>query len=165
MAVPVIADLTAKFQIDSSIATTRLQWCLDTALRKVKKLIGQTAYDEIFDGDTSTLTDSWQDTDATNVNETADRIADVTDATFYFAMANVLENANMRIRASGQVVRETDAGSPALGGGSQITNQYLSPKEVAEWRGQMLSQADALISPYIIQQETNFYSQVHLVRG
>lgn len=166
MAAPTITDIKAAFAIDSAISDGRLTFCLDGAIREVKLKIGYDAWTEIFEGVTSTVVDSDLDTDTTNVNETQMRIDAVTDAVLYFAMAKVLVNANLRIRKAGQVKREQDTGSPGgMGGGGQITNEYLTPAEVSQWRASLLAEAESLIGPYEVAEGIEVDEEFAVERG
>jgi hypothetical protein len=176
MSEPTVSDLRNAFEITSQVADSRLSFCLDGALRRVKTKIGATHYAEVFSGATSTLPDNYNtvavaaipddslgtvqspgnyvgaDSDTTSTNETATRLAEVTDAALYYAMASVLINTNLRIRSGGQIKKEQDAGSPAMGAGNQINNEYLAPKEVSEWRMSLIAEADRMLAPYAVTQ-------------
>ena len=160
-------DLTTRFDVATQIDVTRVQACVDTANRWARRKIGIEAFNQIFAGDTSTVTDSeYLDENTTTTDEDALRLGEVTDAVMFFAMAEVVANCNLRIRPSGQVKEEQDAGSPAMTASTQIINKYLSPAEVKEWITELRGNADALISPYVIEQEpVNPWGVSKLVRA
>lgn len=164
MAAPTITNLKAAFSIDAGIHDDRLTFCLNGAIREVKLKIGYDAWDEIFEGETSTVEDSDLDTDPSNTNETQMRTDAVTAAVLYFAMAKVLVNANLRIRKAGQVKREQDIGSPGMSN-AQVTNEYLTPKEVGEWRLSLLAEAESLIGPYELAEGIEVDEEFTIERG
>ena len=157
MAEPDTADLRSSFEIASQVSDSRLEFCIAAAIRDVKRKIGIDAYDQIFNATTPTVETIYDslnlDQDATDANEKALRTADVTDAILHYAMAKVVANVNLRLRASGQVSMEQDAGSPAMTGGTQINNKYLTPAEVKTWIGQLNAEGDKLIGPYAVAQD------------
>lgn len=154
MSEPTTDDLKNAFEIATQIGTSRLQFCLNGSLNWCKRKIGVEAYNQVFGSDASTLLDSaYLDENITTTDEVALRLAEVTAAVLNYAMANLVQNANLRIRSSGQVKREQDAGSPAAGAGMQIQNEYLSPKEALEWADRLMATANRLLGPYMIEQE------------
>lgn len=133
MPVPSLTELKKSFSV-ADIGDERLQFCLDGAIRRAKKRLGLDLFDLIFNS-----------TPVTPEEEL--RFESITSAILHLAMAAVLINANMRIRRSGQVKREQDVGSPGMSG-NQITNEYLSPTEINQWRSTLIAEAEVLISEY-----------------
>lgn len=167
MPVPQVSDLRLRFAVAAEIGEDRIQFGLDNAGFLVKRRIGIEAFNEVFNGVTPTIEDSeYLDTNTTNTDEIALRAGSVTTAFYYYAMADVLINANLRIRASGSVKKEQDAGSPSMQRANAIDNEYLTPKEVREWIAQLKGDADVLIAPYVVEQEPPNVSSVgRLVRA
>jgi hypothetical protein len=130
---PSLTDLKNSFSV-SEIDDQRLQFCLDGAIRKVKAMIGFDLYSTIFDNDPSGAEETF-------------RFDSVKAGVLYLAMADVLMNVNTRIRRSGQVKREQDAGSPGMSGG-QITNEYLTPIEINQWRTTLIGEANNSLAAY-----------------
>ncbi len=162
MAVPNVDDLKERFDIAAQIADPRIEFAIEDALSSVEDAIGIDAYNEVFSGDTATIEDG-DDDDLTTSNEETRRTRKVTNAVYFRAIANCLENANTRIRASGSVKKEQDAGSPAMSS-SQVTNEYLSPKELKEMASLYNSKADALLQPYLFDESVNTFIEYELSR-
>ena len=137
MPVVTVQDVKDAYDVASQIASTRLNFCLDNANRKVRRLIGTDYHTRAF---------------ATPVASTdTDLASDATEAVIKLTMAEVLVNANLRIRPSGQVIKEQDAASPAMGRSAQIVNEYLTPEQVDAWRDRLISDALSLISPWTLE--------------
>lgn len=151
---PSVPEFRERFGIHSQIPDTRIEFCLLTALGKVKRKIGQDAYDEIFNSvtpPTATLYDSpYFDQDGTATNEGLLRTQEVTDAAHYFTAALVVLNTSLYIRPAGLVKREQDAASPAMTSSMQVVNEYLPPDEVADVVASLNAQADEFIGLYVL---------------
>lgn len=141
--------------------------CLEDALDTVRVAVGIEAFNEIFTGDPSTVIDSaYLDTNLTSSDETALRLSRVTRAVYYFSLAEVVLNTNLRIRPSGLVKKEQDSGSPAVSVASQVENEYLSPKETREYADWLTGKGNELVGAYIIDPgPPSPYGQGSLVRG
>lgn len=127
------AELRELFAVVSQIGDPRLEFAIRGASRTLRKWVGDEAYEDAL---------VWVNGDEAQ-DET--RAAALKDAEAYSAAAELLLNTSLRIRASGLVKREQDAAGP-LGG--QITNEYLSPKEIRELREEYAAQAEAIAAPY-----------------
>lgn len=112
MAAPTLADIQAHFPV-SEVGTSYIEYALEKAAVEVAARVGADAYADAIAGTPTDLTVS----------------AFITEAVELFTMARLMRNTGLRFRKNGFVVKETDAGSPAMGGGSQITNEYLKPSE------------------------------------
>jgi hypothetical protein len=164
MAVPTTTELKTRFDIAAQISNERIDFAIEDALSSVEDAIGIDVYNEIFSAATSTVEDSSDDTDSTTANEETRRTRKVTNAVYFRAIANCLENANTRIRASGSVKKEQDMGSPGMGSGAQVTNEYLSVEEVGEMVGRYNSKADSLLQPYLLDESINSFVEFELCR-
>lgn len=154
MPVPQVSDLRLRFAVAAEIGEDRIQFGLDKAGRKIRRKVGIEAFNEIFDIEPPTVVDSeYLDTNTTADDEIALRAGEVTDAYYYYAMADIVLNANLRLRASGSVKKEQDAGSPSMQRANAIDNEYLSTAEVMQWANELNGRADALIAPYVVLQE------------
>lgn len=165
MAVPTSDDLNQRFDISSQIAVERTDWALELALSDVERAVGIDVYNEIFNAATSTVEDSPDDADSTTTNEEASRLRDVTNAVYFKAMAYCLENANLRIRASGSVKREQDAGSPAMVSSAQVVNEYMTPEEITTMKAGLEAKAADLLQPYLLDEDLNTFVEYAIVRG
>lgn len=134
MAEIAVADIRSSYDVATVISDSRIEFCIGNAQRKVKKVIGSDQYDRAFDSPV-----------ASGDEELA---ADVTEATIKLSMAEILINANLRIRASGQVIKEQDAGSPGMSTSNQVENQYLTPEQVDSWRDRLVNDAMDLLREY-----------------
>ena len=112
MAEPTLANIQAHFPV-SEVTESFIEYALAKAAVEVKARVGSDAYADAIAGSPSDLTAS----------------AFITEAVELFTMARLMRNTGLRFRRNGFVVKETDAGSPAMSGGSQITNEYLKPSE------------------------------------
>lgn len=112
MAAVATADLISHFPI-SEIPTAQVDYALLKATAEVSARVGVTAYAAAIA--------------ATPTDATAS--AFILEAVELFSIARLLRNTGLRLRKNGFVIKETDAGSPAMGGGSNITNEYLNPKD------------------------------------
>lgn len=165
MAIPSVEDWLSVYDVSEN-DTPLLDSSLERAIRKVKREIGFDAFEAIFESGTeAVLLDSDRDVDTTTVNEDAMRLGEVTDACFDYAMYFLLLKTGVRIRPRGLVKKETDAGSPALSGSTNITNEYLTPKELAEMRDNFLRLAEDSLDPYRLIPEIAEYSVKRLLRG
>lgn len=163
MAVPTIEDIRARFAITSQFSSDRLTFALESALGDVEDAIGTDIYNEIFEGATSTVEDSQDDLDTTTTNEEARRTRRVTHAVYYKALANVISNANTRIRSSGSVLKEHDAASP--GSTTEVVNEYMNPSQIAQMVSMYESKAGELLQPYLIVEEVNMFTEFSIIRG
>lgn len=109
------ADIQAHFPV-SELSDGQIDFALAKAIAEIKSRVGATAY---ADAIASSPADA---TAAALINEAAE----------LFTVARLMRNTGLRFRANGLVIKETDAGSPALGSSSQITNQYLTPAQQIE---------------------------------
>lgn len=134
--VPTITDLKTSFEIDSSIKDPRLTFCLNNAIRKVKKNVGTVLFAEVFPDPQGSLEE-----------EDQIRHDDFCTAIINYSIINLLTNANLRIRASGQVKKEIVNYSEMSTG--NVTHEYLTPSEVREWKSTLSGEADGLISTYL----------------
>lgn len=162
MPIPDVADIKNRFGID--LPDHRIQAEINSAASQIRRAVGIDVYNEVFEGATSTLEDSDIDLDTTNVNETAFRIADLTEALILKAFVGCIRNANARIRRSGSVKKEQDAASPAAGGGRLIINEYMTPEEVNAMVAGYEAQADVLIGLYFFVSEVNAFVEYSLSR-
>ena len=106
------ADIQTHFPV-SEIPEAQIDFALAKAAVEIKARIGTDAYADA-------VASSPED-------ETASAL--VLEAVELLTVARLMRNTGLRFRLNGFVTKETDAGSPALGGGSQITNEYLKPQE------------------------------------
>lgn len=166
MPVPTISDIRARFGVSSQISDTRLTACLDASLRWAKRKLGIEEYNAVFNAGATEIDDSaYLDADATTTEEIALRLGECTDAVLHHAAACVVKNTSVRLRESGIVKREQDAGSGGRGDNAVI-NDYLSPSEVAQVAGMFLADAENLIAPYVVEQEpVASVFQIGLERG
>ncbi len=153
MAVPDSDDLRTKFSISTQISDARLDMCMDDALDTVRVKLGIEAFDEVFNAATDTIDDSiYLDENITTTDETALRLSRATRAVFYYAIADVVLNTSLHIRATGMIKKEQDAGSPGMNSSSQIINEYLTAKEAQEYAAWLTGKADGLIEQYVVVQ-------------
>src|SRR5688572_15560970 len=132
MALPTADDFKARFSV-VQITDDKIEAYIIDAGNDVKRKLGVEAYAEIFDGETATIKDSeYLDENVTTTDEEALRLADVTRAVIYYAAAYLVLNTHIRLAPGGQMKKQQDAGSVAMGGASQTENEYFSIKEVNE---------------------------------
>lgn len=124
MAEPTRANLQSHFPI-TEITNDQIDYALTKAIAEVKARVGTSAYSDA-------IAESPTDTTAA---------AFITEAVELFAIARLMRNTGLRFRRNGFVVKETDASSPAMTAGSQIQNEYLTPKEQREHAENFRTQA------------------------
>lgn len=129
MAIVTSADLRDTFVIPEDFPAGPIDSAIGLASLVLIKYVGQTAYDDAaIDGNTCT-----DPTRREFLKQAEQRVA------FYYVLGSA-----SGIRRPGMVREETDAG---LGGGT-VRNVYFSPKEIAERRAAVLSEALDLMAPY-----------------
>jgi hypothetical protein len=153
MAAPTVADFQDRFAT-GNLEESRIEGCLYSSLRTVKVKLGVEAYNEIFEGETSTVEDSeYLDENETTADEEELRTGEVTDAAFYYTAACLVLNTQLRIRPSGIVKTEQDAGSAAMGRNMQITNEYISVSDARQYADWLRAEGDRMLLPYVIEAE------------
>lgn len=155
MAEPDSGTVRTRFAVQNTVSDGRIEACLNESIRSVKRKIGIEAYNEIFDEEeTPTIEDSeFLDENTTTADEEALRLGQVTDAVYYYTVASLVLNTQLRIRPAGIVKKEQDATSPAISGSTNVINEYISVDEAIKYSNQLRSLADRLIGPYVIEQE------------
>lgn len=121
------SELRGQFDIHTDVRPERLTFAIGAAGRRLKNLVGATAY-----------ADALLDDNATD----ADRRADLEYAEALLAMHYCLLGLNTQIRPSGVVKTEKIEGETVV--------QYLLPKEVQELSRQYLDFAEEVIRPYAL---------------
>ena len=152
MPAPDIETLTRRFKFAANVGDAVKESALDDAAGDVKVKIGVEAYGEVFNAETSTQEDSeFLDDNETVTDEDELRVSRVTSAVYYYAAAYLVVSAGA-INMAGMVSKETANESPGTGRQAQVEVDYLKPTEVEAKAAQLRSQADRLISAYVVEQ-------------
>lgn len=164
MAFPDAAEFKEWFDT-KQITDERIELYLTKAGNEIKRKVGIEAYNEIFEGDASTLDDSvYLDENVTTTDEEALRLAEVTHAAICYTAASLVLNFHIRLAPGGQMKKQQDVGS--LSTSTQVENEYFSISDVEKTASMLRAQGDALITPYVIEQEPRTgVLQVALERG
>lgn len=107
------------FDIHADVADSRLTPAIGAASRRLRSMVGDTAYADTAD---------------------ADRLADLKYAEGLLAMHFAMTGLNTQIRPAGLVKTEKIEGETVV--------QYLTPKEVSEMALAYLEQAEEVVRPY-----------------
>lgn len=122
-----------------SIASGKYGGQIDAALRSASLIIRQSVSPEIYaEAESATLP-----TDA----EDLVRAQSVIEAQSFLTMWFLVGNVGNKLGDTGFIKSAQDTASPGMDR-ALITNQYLTPKELAEMRAGYFEQAQILIRPY-----------------
>lgn len=123
--------LRATFDIASQIKDERLTFCIENASRTLRSWVGDDAYDDAAD----------------ETPEDEPRASALIAAETYLSMYHALLNTGARIRRDGLVKSEQDAAGVM---GSNIVNQFYTPKELIELRQEYFQQAEILAAEFVL---------------
>ena len=123
------SDLRELFDVVEDIKEARLTLCLNAAARTLKSWVGADTYDEAADDTLETL-----------------KFAEANLAVYH-----LLLNTGARIRRSGLVKKEQDAGGSVT---NNVANEYYSAAEIIELRREYYNTALDAAEPYRVSQSS-----------
>lgn len=129
-------DLRSLFDVVADVKSDRLDFYIDAAERTLRGWVGDTVYD-LASGD--------EDYSATR--DKALRFAEA-----HLAVYHLLLNTGARIRRSGVVKKETDAGGAMQ---NQTVNEYLTAAELQALRSTFYETAREAAQPYTLTAATS----------
>jgi hypothetical protein len=139
-------DLRSLFDVVSDVKSDRLDFYIDAAGRTLRSWIGDAVYD---------LTDEDDDFD-----ETRDKALRFAEA--HLAVYHLLLNTGARIRRSGVVKKEQDAGGALQ---NQTVNEYLTADELQTLRAEFYETAREAAQPYLLTAAAASRSRDVLIPG
>lgn len=118
------ADLKELFDIVSDIKPVRLEFCLSAAERTLRQIVTDAVY---------------------SASSPVRQVESLKFAEAHFAVYHLLLNTGARIRRSGLIKKEQDAGASVS---NNAQNEYFSVEEIADLRREFYQTAIEAAKPY-----------------
>lgn len=118
------AELKELFDIVADIKAVRLDFCLSAAERTLRGIVSNTVYEQ---------------------SETVNQIESLKFAEAHLAVYHLLLNTGARIRRSGLIKQEQDAGGSVT---NNVSNQFFTPEEIAALRKSFYQAAIDAAEPF-----------------
>lgn len=124
-------DLRSLFDVVADVKSDRLDFYIDAAERMLRGWVGDAVY-ELAEG-------------GTGYSASRDKAMRFAEA--HLAVYHLLLNTGARIRRSGVVKKETDAGGAIQ---NQSVNEYLTAAELHELRSSFFETAREAVQPFVL---------------